>query len=237
MKTIFYITGTSRGIGKSMAELALNQTNSYVVGFSRTQSINHKNYTHISVDLSDPESLLSFQMPTNKEASKAVLINNSGMLGQVKPLGTQTSDSIFKTHTLNTIAPTIITNQFIKAYSNTEVEKVIVNISSGAARHAVESWANYCSSKAALDMLSQVVNLEQKENNLRIFSIAPGVVDTKMQDEIRTVSPEDFPHLNKFINYKAEGQLVKSDNVAKLIYEIIKNPDDYRDVILDLREL
>ncbi|MFP4555441.1 MAG: SDR family NAD(P)-dependent oxidoreductase [Bacteroidales bacterium] len=237
MKTIFYITGTSRGIGKSIAELALMDEDNFVFGYSRTQTINHANYKHISSDFSNPENLMSLELPVKADASKAVLINNAGMLGQVKPIGSQDTENIIKTHTVNAIAPTIITNLFLNAYKNNDTEKTIINISSGAARKPVESWANYCSTKASLDMLSRVVQQENADSNLRVFAVAPGVVDTKMQDEIRSVSSKDFPHLEKFLNYKTGNHLSNTKDVANMLMHIINNPQDYGDVLMDVREL
>ncbi len=237
MKTVFYITGTSRGIGKALAELALKDKNYFVFGYSRNQTINHANYKHISSDFSNTESLINLELPVKPDATKAVLINNAGMLGEVKPIGKQSAENIIKTHTVNAIAPTILTNLFLGAYDNKNTEKTIINISSGAARNAVESWANYCSSKASLDMLSRVVQQENTDSSLKVFAVAPGVVDTKMQDEIRSVAPENFPHLKKFINYKKENHLSNSNDVAKTLMHIIKNPQEYGDILMDVREL
>ena len=166
-----------------------------------------------------------------------VLVNNSGMLGDVKNIGEQTPENIYKVNMLNAIAPAILTNEFIKAYKNTPADIVVLNISSGAARHPVESWANYCATKSSLDMLSKVIQLENASSNIRVYSVAPGVVDTKMQEEIRSVSPEDFPHLSKFVSYKQKNQLVNPKDVAVLLLDIIYNPKRYQDVVLDLREI
>lgn len=61
----------------------------------------------------------------------------------------------------------------------------IVNISSGAAHRPQEGWAAYCAGKAGLAMLTKCVHLEYGAQGIRCFGLAPGVVDTGMQGEIR----------------------------------------------------
>ena len=60
----------------------------------------------------------------------------------------------------------------------------IVNLSSGAAHNPMEGWSAYCSSKAALKMLTACVDKDFGEKGVRAFGFAPGVVDTGMQGSI-----------------------------------------------------
>lgn len=236
---IFYITGTSSGIGKALAEQALQIEGSFVYGFSRTSSIEHANYKHINVDLSKLDEVLNLSFEKHSNAYKIVLINNAGTIGDVKPIGKQANESIINVFNLNTICPTILSNKLLQAYSDVDISLVIVNISSGAARHPIESWSPYCASKAAIDMFSQVLQAENgyDTNKLKVFSIAPGIVDTNMQQKVRSSNPEDFPHLEKFINYKKNGQLISTDVVAQKILEVIEKPDLHQNVLLDVRQL
>lgn len=61
----------------------------------------------------------------------------------------------------------------------------IVNVSSGAAHRPQEGWSAYCTGKAGLAMLTRSVHLEYGAEGIRVFGIAPGVVDTAMQGAIR----------------------------------------------------
>jgi len=235
----FYITGPSQGIGKAIAEQALLAEDSLVYGFSRTCTINHKNYKHTAIDLSQVDEVLKINFSKHGDSYKVVLINNAGIIGDVKPIGELSNESIVRVFNLNTICPAILTNKFIQCYKNSDVQLVIINISSGAGRHSIESWGTYCASKAAVDMFSQVHQAESGFNNpkLRVFSIAPGIVDTNMQQQIREVDPKDFPNLEKFIGYKTKGQLTSTEVVARKILEIVDKPENYRDVLLDVRQL
>ncbi|HDP55586.1 MAG TPA: SDR family NAD(P)-dependent oxidoreductase [Bacteroidetes bacterium] len=236
METVFYITGSSRGIGKALAELALNDEDAIVFGISRKKTISHKRYTHITTDLSSIYNLTKLDLPIHTHAKKVILINNAGMLGEVAQYGKLASDTIAKTYTLNAIAPAVLTNWIIKKYAHSASQIVILNVSSGAARYPVEGWGNYCSTKASVDMLTKVITLENNEK-IKAFAVAPGIVDTQMQADIRNTKQENFPDLNRFIGYKENKQLTNVTDAAEMLMRIINNPHSYKETILDVRKL
>lgn len=242
----YYITGASRGIGKAFAEHLLENPSNKVIGISRQKTIEHPNYRHFFLDLSDAEALISFKFEPHANAQKIYLINNAGTLGFIKPVGRLEADIIVKNYTLNLIAPSVFTNAFINCYNTSDAEKVIVNISSGAGKSPVDGWAVYCASKAAVDMFSRVVDMEQTirgehadtsvHKGFKIFSIAPGVVDTGMQDEIRKASKEDFSRLEKFINYKANNELSAPVTVSRKYFRILDNVDQLSEVVFSIKD-
>ena len=63
-------------------------------------------------------------------------------------------------------------------------QSIIVNISSGAASSALEGWSHYCSTKAALLMLTQCVHHEYADQGIRCSGLSPGTVATGMQKSI-----------------------------------------------------
>mgnify|MGYP000364890526 CR=1 FL=1 len=75
-----------------------------------------------------------------------------------------------------------------------------------------------------------------KTNPAKVFSVAPGVVDTEMQDEIRVVEPENFRELEQFVQLKQNGQLTKPEDVGKQYANIMLHPEKYPDMLMDLRE-
>ena len=235
----YFITGTSRGIGRSLAELLLEDANNYVIGISRTCSISHSNYEHISLDLNDLNAVKNFRFIPIIDAQRIVLVNNSGRLGALKHVGALDNDDLIANFTVNTIAPAIMINNFLAAYAYQEQEKIVFTVSSGAGRHPIESWATYCASKSAVDHFSRVADVEQKaaKNNVHFYSVAPGIVDTDMQVEIRATDAADFTDVGKFVAYKQKNQLLSADHVAKKFKMILDQPGDFPNVILDIREL
>lgn len=88
---------------------------------------------------------------------------------------------------------------FVKAVLPVMIENgagTIVNISSGAAELPLLGWSAYNTAKASLKMLGQVLFQEVQEENIRVFSVRPGGVDTKMQDEIRASKINTIPAAN-----------------------------------------
>ncbi len=242
----YYITGTSRGIGKAFAEYLLENPSNNVIGISRQHSIEHPNYRHVYLDLTDLNSIPDFKFELHSNAKKIYLINNAGTLGFIKPVGKLDASIIIKNYTLNLIAPSILTNAFIDCYDTTDAEKVILNISSGAGKNPYDGWAVYCASKAGIDMFSRVIDEEQKiramhpESNIhsgfKIFSIAPGIVNTKMQEEIRNSSKEDFSRLENFKDYKVNNQLLEPAIVSRKYFSILENVTEIKDVLSSLKD-
>lgn len=230
---LIYITGSSSGLGKALAELLLEDNKNHVIGIARRATIQHERYTHHSLDLKEAISENIFEkLPT--DCQKVVLINNAGAVGPVTQVGSQTYQEVADNYTINVTAPSFLCNQFVAAYQEEQVQKIIINVSSGAGKHPIEAWSTYCASKAALDMFSQVLQAEHPD--LKVFAVAPGIVDTPMQDTIRKADKKDFPHLERFQSYKAEGELASAREVALKYLKIIEEPQNFQEVLLSVRD-
>jgi NAD(P)-dependent dehydrogenase (short-subunit alcohol dehydrogenase family) len=105
----------------------------------------------------------------------------------------------------------------------------IVNVSSGAAVRAFPGLAAYCGSKAALRMAGMVLAAEMESPlrssvtpNVAILSYEPGVVDTEMQLATRSKSQEEFPWVETFRGFAAQGALVAPEIPAAEIVEFLE---------------
>lgn len=235
----FIITGTSKGLGKELALLLLNKENNRVVGVSRSCTIQHKSYTHISLDLNDLTAVQEFSFPKYEDAKKITLINNAGIIGEIKHVGNINPKKIIDCYNINLIAPAILCNSFVSTYQKNKAEKLILNISSGAGKSPIDGWSTYCSSKAGLDMLSLVINEETKikNNEIKVLSLSPGIIDTTMQTEIRAAKEVDFSSINKFIEYKKNEDLTAPVVTAKQVLQFIEQPSLSGNVLCSVRNL
>lgn len=234
----YFITGASTGIGKALAERLLASEGVFVTGISRRQSIIHEKYKHITLDLSDTKAVTEFHFPLLSHVNEVCLVNNAGVISEIVHAGQLSESSIINDSNVNMISPFLLIHKFMEAFKEGVQKKVILSISSGASKRAVEGWSVYCSTKAALDMFSEVVALEQKSRSgFRIFSIAPGVVDTRMQEQLRKADGTQFGRLEEFLRLKEEGKLTSPIVVADKIIYILNYPEHFPDTVFSLRDV
>lgn len=228
MKKILIITGGSKGLGSGIIS-AYQQANYHIFSISRTLNAaqNAQNIVQIQADLQKKEDLQGilaniFLQLDKENTARIVLINNAATLGKISRIENCSANDIENTLFLNTIAPLTLISDFIRLTLDWNCEKKIINISSGAAQKAYYGWTNYCTSKAALDMMTRAIAIEQNnaQNGAKIISIAPGVVDTEMQAEIRKTSKVDFIEVERFIHYKKEGILADKESAGAKIFAI-----------------
>jgi benzil reductase ((S)-benzoin forming) len=223
--TTVIITGTSSGIGHACAWLYLEKGYN-VLGISRNNSIDHENFRFLHCDLSDPYQIEQIQFLDNiPREGNVILINNAGIIGQIDRVPALEMNHFLELAHVNIVAPQVLCAKLLQELSSNRVE-VIVNISSGAAKRAIPSWAAYCASKAAIDLFSETLRIELMElgYETRVYSVAPGVVDTNMQSTIRSADEDKFTALPNFIALKEENELRSPEHVAALLDELIQQP-------------
>lgn len=239
-KSLYIVTGCSKGLGKALVDrLTLSEQN-LVVGISRSRMEEKDNFRHLELDLADAGLLVSQfdKVFPEGEFQEVFLINNAGWIGEIASLGSLDAAGIQKIQAINVVAPALLINEFIKRFREQQRKKVVVNISSGAADKAIDGWSGYCSSKAALNQLSLVAEEESKLKQLGIkyYALSPGIIDTSMQEEIRSASQENFSSIDKFKSYKSGNQLSSPEEVAAKVIYLINHTDKFKDVLQDVRE-
>ncbi len=237
------ITGSSRGIGRGLVDHFLKKKHCHLHGISRSPAdFAHERYTHHAFDLSELNALKEEAvslLPKISDGDAVTLVNNAGLLGDIGHLGSIKAQTFREVMDVNVTALAMLMNAFIGKYARHNGRKVILNISSGAGKSPVDGWAAYCASKAAADMLSEVAAREcaLDKNGIRIFAVAPGVVDTEMQTQIRSADASGFSNLQRFLDLKNEGQLSSAEDVAEKLAKVIERADDLDAVLLDVRAL
>src|SRR5699024_5900394 len=84
-----------------------------------------------------------------QEPEAVYLVNNAAMLEPIGQASIQTSTQVSRHIHVNTIAPMVLTNLFLKKGSETAIPLVGLIITSGAAERPIYGWSAYCSSKAS----------------------------------------------------------------------------------------
>jgi NAD(P)-dependent dehydrogenase (short-subunit alcohol dehydrogenase family) len=207
MKAI--VTGHTKGLGAAIAA-ELIERGIPVLGLARSRAAAAASplLTEIEVDLSDGAALASFVAGTTlrdwlADAETTLLVNNAGVVAPVGPLAEQDPLAALRAVTLNVAAPLALAASVVQASTG---ERRILHVSSGAGRNAYPGWSVYCATKAALDRHAEAV-LQDGDPSVRCTSLAPGVIDTGMQAEIRALSLEQFPLRQRFDELKRDGEL------------------------------
>lgn len=237
-KSLLILTGHSKGLGRAILDSYLQKDEFEIIAISRTKlGLENANLTEISLDFGELDVLeneLSNLFPSD-EFQEIILINNAGWIGEIKPVGSLQVKEMRTQINVNLLAPMYLTNAFVSAYKDSKAKKIICNISSGAASKPMEGWGGYCSTKAAIAMFTMVAAKENSNSHFRFFSVAPGIVDTQMQEEIRQADELDFPQIERFKSYKVNGDLSSPELVASKITYLLEHENEFQEVIQDVR--
>jgi benzil reductase ((S)-benzoin forming) len=237
------VTGHTRGLGAAIAENLLSR-NIKVLGVSRGRNAELEKqfadlFEQVELDLSDSAAVTNWLggegLQQFLSGSPAVLlVNNAGTVQPVGPLASQDVAAIARAVALNVATPLMLASA-VAAVAD-PADKRILHISSGAGSGAVPGWSIYGATKAALNHHAQNV-VQDRSRGLRICSLAPGIIDTDMQAEIRTTSAERFPLREKFEAFKREGDLSNPKERAVDIVDYLLSERFGERPVADIREL
>jgi benzil reductase ((S)-benzoin forming) len=225
MSTLLIITGSSRGLGAALAKAA-TEAGHQVIGIARGDSASGRGVRH---DLANPEGLIErlspvFEQACETDPQRIVLVNNAGMLD---PVGESVTPQSVPDHlTVNLGAAVLLTRWFIERLAEHQLDKRVINISSGAATRAIRGWSLYCASKAGLEHFGRCVALEQRDARFPVdlVNISPGVIDTDMQAHIRASDASVFADVAQFRQLKEQGALATPEHVAAKLLRGINAP-------------
>ena len=230
LKEVFLVTGASKGLGKSICK-TLAQEGYTVIGLARSStelsnldtylnSFNNNSQT-IACDLSDLEQVKLVGTDIIQQYPRIHgVIHNAGIIGPVGHMFSVSDAAWSETMTVNLLSVQLLTRILYPAMIEASRCRV-TTISSGAAVNSLISWSAYCSSKAALDMWTRCLADEGADDFVSAISIAPGIVDTNMQATIRSATKDDFPMVDRFIEFHQNGDLVNPDDVAHALFKLM----------------
>ncbi|MCB2207261.1 MAG: SDR family NAD(P)-dependent oxidoreductase [Bacteroidetes bacterium] len=230
------ITGTSKGIGAALAMKYLEKGHK-VFGISRSANAKlnaNDNFTFLSLDLSDFKKVKEKLPPFIQQAGNmGLVILNAGILNEIKDLKDTPIEEIKNVMDVN-----VWVNKIIVDICFDMLEKVdqVVAISSGAAVSGSRGWNAYSLSKAALNML---IDLYAKEHTTTHFSaIAPGIIDTGMQDYISSLPDTlDYPAVKKLKKAKNTPDMPPPGEVSEKLVNAFEKALNYKSgSFLDVRE-
>jgi len=239
VSNLVVITGASSGIGRALAE-SVPFESARVIDISRR---GNSDVEHFEADLADPESWravagLFDELVAGFAGDRAVFVHSAGTLEPIGFAGEVDGAGYARQVLLNAAAPLVLGDAFLRAARATTAASTVLMISSGAAHSAYQGWSAYCAGKAAVDHWVRTVGAEQAQrgDRCRVISVAPGIVETAMQEEIRRSAPDAFPEVERFRELHREGALRTPAEVARDIWKLLDTEIE-NGTVLDLRDV
>ena len=228
MNKVIIITGASRGIGKEIAKGLSKKGYQIIANYNKSeeQAIELKEelaQENIKIDIfkadvskrKEAEELVKYTI--NKYGGIDVLINNAG-ISQIKEF-TQITDEDW-----NNIINTNLNSVF---YMTQEVCKNMIHNKKGCIINISSIWGvigascevHYSVSKAGIDAMTKSLAKEMGPSNIRVNSIAPGIINTEMNKKL---SEEELNNIKEEIPLEKIG---KAQDIEKCIEWLIE--DEY----------
>jgi benzil reductase ((S)-benzoin forming) len=238
------LTGASRGMGLAMAKQLLEAGHQLLCISRNTQPAlaASPRLEQWSEDLGDAGPVAARLEDWLKgkagDWSGVNLINNAGMIPAIAPLSGVDAASLAQALRVGLEAPMQLTAAFLRATQGWQAERRVLNISSGLGRRAMASQAAYCAAKAGMDHFTRCLGMEEalKPNGARVCSLAPGVIDTDMQQQLRGADPAAFPDRASFVGLKSGGSLTSPEDAAARVLAFLARPDFGAQPVADVRD-
>lgn len=204
------ITGTSKGLGLKLANHFLAGGNE-VFGCSRSKAnIQHENYSHYRVDLTDPSGIKKMMgWVKSNSSSLDVLINNAATsnMNHLLLCPPETNKNIFNLNVLSLIDCSREATKLLRKSSSS----VIINLSSVAVPWSLEGHLAYAASKSSVEMLTKVMSKELVELGIRVNCVGLPPLRTALS---RTIPREKIKAL-------IDRQVIKRQCKFEDVYGVI----------------
>lgn len=204
------VSGTSRGIGKAIAELYLNKGHEVVGMDILPSSINHKNYLHIQKDIRDKD------LPNIDKIN--IIIADAGVQDEEDAI------SVNLTGTIN----------FVDKYIASEELKSVLFLASSSARNGSE-FPLYSASKGGVISYMKNLALKLASRKVTVNSISPGGVITPMNQHIL----EDKEKYEAVLKETLFHKWAKPEEIAEWVYfmTVINSSMTGEDILIDNGEM
>lgn len=222
-----FVSGASRGIGEALARRFVERGMRVALCARGAPALTEADHVLARrIDVRDAEAIEDFTREIEARFGAVDLwVNNAGVLEPIRPLRDVTVRAFREHVDTNLVGVFIGTRCYVRHLRRTGRGGVLVNMSSGAAWKPYAGWSAYCAGKAGVERLTEVVATEEAAIGLRAYSVAPGVVDTAMQAQIRASDEASFPERERFVKRKRVGAFNAPEFVADELLAIAFDPE------------
>lgn len=217
-KSTIVITGASSGIGKNLLIKAL-RTDYFCYAIVRDKNkfleemnpLSHQNLVVIEYDEIE-DKLMEDSM---YDSTNITLVLNAFDITPIKPIEKLCTEEIGKNTSFNIKTQCSLIIKLVQSCKDNERKLRIIQMDSGAAHKPIKGWSLYCAAKSYINMFIRVLH---EEEDIPFVLYDPGVVDTKMQEEIRSAGADNFPDCDLFKSFYIENKLNSPIAVAEDIF-------------------
>ena len=224
MERVAIVTGASRGIGREIAKNLAKQGIKVIANYnnSRNNAIELKNELQkdgididiVKANVSKREEVKDLiQYTLNKYGKIDILINNAG-ISEYK-LFTEETDEDWNKVINNNLYSAFVTTQEVIPNMIKNQKGCIINISSVWGMVGASMEVLYSISKAGIDGLTKALAKELGPSNIRVNSIAPGIINTDM---CKSFSKEEIEQIKEEIPLERIG---KVEDISKCVNWLI----------------
>jgi NAD(P)-dependent dehydrogenase (short-subunit alcohol dehydrogenase family) len=224
------VTGAGKGIGAELVRILHEKGATTYAGVYPVDSAEPlpSGVTQLTLDVTSQADVDSAIARIIAETGRLdVLVNNAGVIYPIGPLAEIATDDLAPAFAVNVMGVhrmTVAALPLLRASKGT-----ILNAGTGAATTAMEGWTAYCSTKAAMQMLTRMMALELGKEGLRIYFLGIPPTDTAMQAKIRASG------LNP-ISQIPQEKLVPPRVPASCMAHLCGPAPEMTDVLLDCRQ-
>ncbi len=245
-QAVTLLTGASRGLGRAIAEQLLARGHRVLAISRQAPDLAVPAGAQLEAwqaDLADPRPVAARLATWLKgldpaTLASATLIHNAGVTPDPAPLAEVDDADLSRALRVGLEAPLVLTAAFLRATAGWTLPRKVLLVSSGLGRRAMAGTAPYCAAKAGLDHLARALALEEsaRPNGARVVSLAPGVIDTDMQRQLREARSPGFADRARFVALHAQGQLDSPEAAAAKLLAFLDRPDFGTQPVADVRD-
>jgi NAD(P)-dependent dehydrogenase (short-subunit alcohol dehydrogenase family) len=249
-KHLYILTGGSRGMGLAIAHQLLQAGHELICisrhaneGLAAAAQKVEASLSQWTLDLRDGQAASErlghwLQQQDPAQWCSATLINNAGVIPPIGPLSQAQPQDLAQALRVGLEAPMQLCAAFLGATGDWSIPRRVLNISSGLGRSAMASQAAYCAAKAGMDHFTRCMALDEalKPHGAKVCALAPGVIDTDMQVQLRSASHAAFPDQPRFAELQEKGLLASAEEAARQVLAFLHHPDFGQNPVGDVRD-
>ncbi|HYP30873.1 MAG TPA: SDR family NAD(P)-dependent oxidoreductase, partial [Burkholderiaceae bacterium] len=183
--------------------------------------------------------LAEFSARAGRQPPRQVrLIHNAAMLSEPGDIAGSDPAGLAQSLRIGLEAPVALTASFLRATADwAGADRRVLFVSSGLGRRAMAGSAAYCAQKAGLDHFARALALEEeaRTGGARVASVAPGIIDTDMQKQLRGADPQRFPERARFDEFHRSGALDSPATAAAKLIALLERDDYGANPVADVR--